>query len=148
LEAKSAKDLLRFLAKKIAKFLTAAITWLGYQGIEKTHGKSLTPIKRPGGGTFTADAKRYNRAVAKLRIFVENVFAQFKTFKILSARYRNRQKQYNMRFRIIAGIVNLESRRPENQERWEQCLKRQKSSGAELLKNVLKTDGDSFVHAS
>jgi hypothetical protein len=40
---------------------------------------------------------------------VEHVFAQIKTFKILSDRYRNKRRRYGIKFNIIAGIVNLKN---------------------------------------
>ncbi|HCE59304.1 MAG TPA: IS5/IS1182 family transposase, partial [Wolbachia sp.] len=41
------------------------------------------------------------------RMRVENKIREIKIFKIISNVYRNFQKKYNMRFNIIAGIVNL-----------------------------------------
>jgi len=38
---------------------------------------------------------------------VENVIAQLKNFRILSYRYRNKRKGYNLKFNIIGGLVNL-----------------------------------------
>ncbi|WCR57594.1 MAG: hypothetical protein PG980_000066 [Wolbachia endosymbiont of Ctenocephalides felis wCfeJ] len=41
------------------------------------------------------------------RMRVENKIREIKIFKIMSNVYRNFQKKYNLRFNIIAGIVNL-----------------------------------------
>ena len=41
-------------------------------------------------------------------MLVENVLAQFKVFKVLSSRYRNRLKRLGLRLNLIAGIINME----------------------------------------
>ena len=38
---------------------------------------------------------------------IEHKIREIKIFKIMAETYRNFQKKYNMRFNIIAGIVNL-----------------------------------------
>lgn len=81
----------------------------GYQGIKKTHPKARIPIKKKKNKPLTKRQKAYNQALSRMRIKVENVFAQIKTFRILSDRYRNKRKRYNVKFNIIAGIVNLKN---------------------------------------
>ncbi|MBL8676681.1 MAG: hypothetical protein JNJ47_04570 [Alphaproteobacteria bacterium] len=53
--------------------------------------------------------KAYNRALSRIRVKVENVLRQIKIFRILSDRYRNKNKRYNLKFNIIAGIVNFKN---------------------------------------
>lgn len=52
--------------------------------------------------------KRYNREINKKRIGIELVSDVLKTLKILAEYYRNRGKQFGLRFNSIAGIYNLE----------------------------------------
>jgi IS5 family transposase len=80
----------------------------GYQGLDKLHGKSQTPKKKPKKGRLTKDEKRANRALSRRRIVVENVIRSLKIFRILSERYRNRRKRFSLRFNLIAGLYNYE----------------------------------------
>ena len=81
----------------------------GYQGIADIHSNADFPYKRSKNNTMDADEKAYNTALSRLRIRIEHTFAQLKTFKILSDRYRNKLKRYGVKFNIIAGIVNLKN---------------------------------------
>ena len=58
----------------------------GYQGIDKIHHLSETPIKKPRTGKLTKKQKKYNRELNRLRIVVEHVNRCLKIFKILSDR--------------------------------------------------------------
>jgi hypothetical protein len=42
-------------------------------------------------------------------IKIENVIAQLKQFRILSDRFRNKRRAYNLKVNIIAGLVNLKN---------------------------------------
>ncbi|WP_341826604.1 transposase family protein, partial [Candidatus Sarmatiella mevalonica] len=53
--------------------------------------------------------KKYNHIVSKRRIKVENIIAELKNFRILSHRYRNKRRGYNLKFNIVAGIVNFKN---------------------------------------
>lgn len=81
----------------------------GYQGIQKLNPNTELPFKKSKNNPLKADDKVYNRALSRIRVKIENVFAQLKVFKILSDRYRNKRKAYNLKFKIIAGIVNLKN---------------------------------------
>lgn len=80
----------------------------GYQGLDKLHGKSQTPKKKPRKGQLTKEEKRANRELSRRRIAVENVIRSLKIFRILAERYRNRRKRFRLRFNLIAGIYNYE----------------------------------------
>lgn len=80
----------------------------GYQGLDKLHGKSQTPTKKPKKGQLTKEQKRVNQELSRRRIVVENVIRSLKIFRILSERYRNRRKRFSLRFNLIAGIYNYE----------------------------------------
>lgn len=81
----------------------------GYQGLKKLCKNGKTPIKRTKKKALTYWQKLYNKIIAKRRIKVENVIAELKNFRILSNRYRNKRKGYNLKFNIIAGIVNFKN---------------------------------------
>lgn len=85
-----------------------AIADKGYQGIKNYHNNSKTPHKKPRDSQLSAEKKRENRDLAKLRIKVEHVIRCLKIFRILSSRYRNRRKRFGLRVHLIAGIYNYE----------------------------------------
>ena len=80
----------------------------GYQGIAKLYPQAQTPIKSSKRHKLTKEEKTFNRHLSSQRMLVENVLAQFKVFKVLSSRYRNRLKRLGLRLNIIAGIINME----------------------------------------
>lgn len=79
----------------------------GYQGWQKLQKNVVIPYKKYRKKPLTEEQKEHNRKLASFRMRVENKIRELKIFKILSHTYRNFQKKYNMRFNIIAGIVNL-----------------------------------------
>lgn len=81
----------------------------GYQGLDKRHQRTEVPFKASKNKPLDKEDKAYNRALSRIRIKVENVLGQLKVFKILSDRYRNKNKRYNLKFNIIAGIVNFKN---------------------------------------
>ena len=80
----------------------------GYQGLDKIHRAEL-PYKATETKPLDAEEKEYNHPLSRIRVKVENILGDIKTFKILSDRYRNKRKRYNVKFQIIAGIVNLQN---------------------------------------
>jgi IS5 family transposase len=81
----------------------------GYQGLDKRHAQTELPFNATRKKPLDLQEKEYNQALSRLRVKVENVFAQLKVFRILSDRYRNKRKRYALKFQIIAGIVNLKN---------------------------------------
>lgn len=81
----------------------------GYQGLKKLCKNGRTPIKKTKKKPLTYWQKLYNKIIAKRRIKVENVIAELKNFRILSNRYRNKRKGYNLKFNIIGGIINFKN---------------------------------------
>jgi hypothetical protein len=79
----------------------------GYQGMQKLQSNVVIPFKKTKKKALTKEQKIHNKNLASFRIKVEHKFKEIKIFKIMSEKYRNFQKKYNMRFNIIAGIVNL-----------------------------------------
>ena len=80
----------------------------GYQGIQKLHGNSRTPKKKPRKGQLSHEEKKHNQALARRRVVAEHVNRQLKIFRILSERYRNRRKRFSLRFNLIAALYNYE----------------------------------------
>lgn len=85
----------------------------GYQGIQKLHGLSQTPKKKPRKSHLSISDKKSNLQLARIRVVGENIHCKLKVFKILSERYRNRRKRFGLRFNLIAGLYNYELRFPK-----------------------------------
>lgn len=66
------------------------------------------PIKKQRDQDLTEQEKLYNRQFSRKRIVVEHVIAHLKKFKILDHRFRNKIQTYNLIFKNIAGIRNLQ----------------------------------------
>jgi len=81
----------------------------GYQGLDKIHPNTELPYKATKNKPLDHEEKEYNTALSRIRVKVEHILGDIKTFKILSDRYRNKRKRYNIKFNIIAGIVNLKN---------------------------------------
>ena len=80
----------------------------GYHGIGRYHANSCIPHKKPRNASLTKEQKRQNKQQARLRVRVENVIRHLKIFRILSSRYRNRRKRFNLRVNLISGLYNYE----------------------------------------
>ena len=82
----------------------------GYQGLDKQHQETKVPYKTTKARPLDQEEKNDNRALSRIRVRVENIIGDIKTFKILSDRYRNKRNRHNIKFKIVAGIVNLKTR--------------------------------------
>jgi hypothetical protein len=80
----------------------------GYQGLQKRHAKSRTPIKKPRGREISKADKRRNRGLSSQRIVCEHVIGKLKVFKILADRYRNRRRRFGLRVHLLAALYNLD----------------------------------------
>jgi hypothetical protein len=80
----------------------------GYQGIADYHEWSLIPKKKGKGKELSADEKAYNTELSRRRIFIENINAKIKVFKIMSYPYRNRRRRHLLRTKLICAILNAE----------------------------------------
>lgn len=88
---------------------TRAYVDSGYQGLDKRHLQTELPYKATKTKPLDQEEKTYNRALSRVRVTIENVLGDLKTFRILSDRYRNKRKRYTIKFKILAGIVNLKN---------------------------------------
>ena len=80
----------------------------GFQGLLEIHKNSEIPKKKSKHHPFSTAEKLENKRISQERVLVENVIAKVKVFKILTNRYRNRRKRYNLRMSLICGIYNEE----------------------------------------
>ena len=87
-----------------------SLTDTGYQGIHKLHQNPELPKKKTKKNPLTKEDKKKNRALSSERVVNENVIGMLKRFKIISDRYRyrNRRKRFGLRFNLIAAIYNME----------------------------------------
>lgn len=76
---------------------------LGYIGTE-----CQTPIKKKKNKPLTEYQKSFNKQFNRSRITIEHVFAQLKKFNILNHIFRNNVNNYNLIFKNIAGLRNLQ----------------------------------------
>ena len=88
---------------------TRAFADSGYQGLDKRHGQTELPYKATKTKPLDRSEKEYNQALSRVRVKVEHILGDIKVFRILSDRYRNKRKRYDIKFNIIAGIVNLKN---------------------------------------
>ncbi len=87
---------------------TVVIVDSGYLGIQNMCAASFIPKKKSKNNPLTKQDKQWNRELASDRVLNEHIIGQVKKFKIVSDRYRNRRKRFNLRFNLIAGIYNFE----------------------------------------
>lgn len=64
------------------------------------------PIKKKKNLPLINVEKQHNKTIGKIRVVIEHINRQLKTFRILSERYRNRRKRFGLRINLIAAIVN------------------------------------------
>ena len=78
----------------------------------KVYKRSTTtanyPVKSVEGWELEPSEKRYNKALAKLRLSIEHVNCKLNVFRILSERYRGRRRRFGLRFNLISGFYNFE----------------------------------------
>jgi len=79
----------------------------GYQGWQKVQSNVVIPYKRSKKRPLTKEEREHNKKLSSVRVKIEHKIREIKVFKIMGEVYRNFQKKYNLRFNIIAGIVNL-----------------------------------------
>lgn len=79
----------------------------GYQGLQNIHEYTLLPDKATKNNPLSKAQKKYNRALASVRVQVEHVFAWLKKFAIFGTKYRGRRRRLNLRLNIMAGIYNM-----------------------------------------
>ena len=61
------------------------MTDLGYYGLEQDGFKLLMPIKKKKNLPLFDVEKKYNKMIGKIRVVIEHINSQLKTFRILRA---------------------------------------------------------------
>ena len=92
----------RLLPKESLKLADSA-----YQGWQKLQSHVMIPYKKSRKRPLSKEQKEHNRKLASVRMKVEHKIREIKIFKIMAEVYRNFQNKYNLRFNIIAGLVNF-----------------------------------------
>jgi hypothetical protein len=77
-------------------------------GLQKSHENCQIPYKSSKKKPLTDEQKKANKKMASARILVEHINAKIKAFGILSQRYRNRRKRFNLRVNLICCLVNFD----------------------------------------
>jgi len=93
--------------EKLLPMTSSKVADSGYQGWQKLQSNVSIPYKKTKKKPLTKEEKQHNKELGSFRVRVEHKIREIKVFKILSEVYRNFQKKYNLRFNVIAGIVNL-----------------------------------------
>ncbi len=95
---------------------TEVLLDLGYQGIQTDYqGLSIRiPHKKPRKSKkkpdphLSPEQKQDNRALAKLRVFIEHAIGGMKRFRILTTPYRNHRDNFEDDVLVVsAGLWNL-----------------------------------------
>lgn len=82
---------------------------MGYKGIHKIHSNCRIPKKKSKYHPLTKMDIAKNKQISRSRILVEHVIRRLKIFKIVSERYRNRRRRFELRMNLIVGIYNFEN---------------------------------------
>jgi len=88
-------------------YATIKVKWkadLGYLGTS-----CQIPFRKPRNKTLSIFQKTFNAQFSKERIVVEHAFATIKQYRILTHRFRNNLKTYNLIFKNIAGLANFQT---------------------------------------
>ncbi len=80
---------------------------LGYVGIDKNHPNSKVPFKKSKNGELTKKQKKWNKNFRRKRVKIEHTIRRCKIFKIVSERFRNKQRKLQTIWSVICGLVNL-----------------------------------------
>ena len=76
--------------------------WIGDKGYVGNH--MLTPYKKPQGGKLAEWQKTYNTEINKIRWVIEQVIANFKTWRILHTDYRRPLKSFAETISCVIGL--------------------------------------------
>lgn len=81
----------------------------GYRGIQSKHSNSKFPIQAQDAKSMNEEERKaYNKEISKERFEIEHIIGRTKVFSIASERYRNRRKNFGLRYNLICGIVNYQ----------------------------------------
>ena len=63
--------------------------------------------KKSKKNPLTKADKKQNHRLSSSRVVIENVIRDINIFRIIAEKYRNRRKQFGLRFNLIAAVFNL-----------------------------------------
>jgi len=78
----------------------------GYQGVVIEEGTVIWPFKKPKTRELEPEEKAFNQRLAQVRVFVEHRIRSLKIFRLLKGVYRGRRRRFELRLRLIAGMLN------------------------------------------
>lgn len=81
---------------------------MGYIGIKKKYENVQIPDKKTKKKPLSKGQKEANKLKASARILVEHINAKIKVFGILSHKYRNSRKRFNLRVNLICALINFD----------------------------------------
>jgi hypothetical protein len=82
----------------------------GYRGIQKKHKNVKFPYRHAEDARHLSEKERkeYNKYVSSRRMKIEHIIGRIKNFKIVSEKYRNHLKRFQLRMSLVCGIVNYQ----------------------------------------
>ena len=85
---------------------TLCVADLGYQGLVLEGCSVVVPFKKPKARSLEPEEKAFNQRLAQIRVKVEHRIRALKTFRLLKGIYRGRRRRFELRLRLIAGLLN------------------------------------------
>lgn len=79
----------------------------GYQGVQKELDNASIPYKKSKYHELTEEEKEHNKNLSSKRIKIEHTNRTIKIFRIMKETYRNHQKRYDVKLRIVCTIYNM-----------------------------------------
>ena len=79
----------------------------GYQGVQNELISSSIPYKKSKYHKLTKEEKEYNKKLSSIRVRIEHVNRSLKIFRIMKEIYRNHQKRYDVKLKIMCVIYNM-----------------------------------------
>lgn len=79
----------------------------GYQGVQNLLNEASIPYKKSKYHDLTEEEKEYNKNLSSIRIKIEHVNRTIKIFRIMKETYRNHQKRYDKKLKIMFTIYNM-----------------------------------------
>ena len=83
---------------------------LGFLGVSKYLKNAIIPHKSSKKYKLSKKQKRENRELSRSRIKIENINREIKIFRICKEIRRHKQKNHNLFWNLIAGVVNFKLR--------------------------------------
>ena len=79
----------------------------GYQGVQKEFEHASIPYKKSKFHELTTEEKEFNKNFSSQRVKIEHTNRTIKIFRIMKETYRNHQKRYDTKLKIMCTIYNM-----------------------------------------